>query len=172
MNEAFLCPNCHFNYSSEERVPLVLHCGHSLCMLCALAALSTAERRLPCLRCGSIQAASLAAVKDLPVNRTLLEAFGLRSDSRPPDFFDSPRKFDSPRQFDSLRILDQFTTSSPNRLLFPAEPEYHPAVPLTSPTTAAIKCRRSECTNDRYYFQGKVFDYCSLLCEQKDHFFV
>ena len=172
MNEAFLCPNCHFTYSPEERVPLVLHCGHSLCMLCALAALSTPERRLPCLRCGFIQTASLAAIKDLPVNRTLLEAFGLRSDPRPPDLFDSPRKFESPRKFDSLRILDQFATSSPNRLLFPMEQDRYPGVPLTSPTTAAIKCRRPECTNDRYYFQGKVFDYCSLLCEQNDNPFL
>lgn len=175
MNEAFLCPNCRFPYTADERVPLVLHCGHSLCMLCALAGLSTQDRRLPCLRCGFIQAASLAAIKELPINRTLLEAAGMRSDYRPNEFTDSPRlsslflsprSLESPRQFGSLRVLDQFSGLSPNRLLFPPEPR---DIPLSSPTTAALKCRRTQCSNDRYYFQGKIFDYCCQLCEQMDN---
>ncbi|CAG9335844.1 unnamed protein product [Blepharisma stoltei] len=43
-------------------------------------------------------------------------------------------------------------------------------IKMTSPNSISLKCKRLGCTNDRYYMDGQVFEYCSINCYNQDNF--
>lgn len=61
------CDICFHNYDSEERVPLVLQCGHSFCSVCV----GRTARPRACFLCGREEPRKITAI---PRNFALLDA--------------------------------------------------------------------------------------------------
>lgn len=73
MDSILECPRCGQLFDSEQKVPLVLQCGHSLCMPCILGVCYNRAARLECPKCGAAELMTLAKAKGLPPNKTLLQ---------------------------------------------------------------------------------------------------
>lgn len=65
------CVECLKKFDIENKIPLVMQCGDSICMACAVGRAN--EKVYQCPVCREKQRIGFEIVKDMPVNKALLE---------------------------------------------------------------------------------------------------
>ncbi|CAG9314410.1 unnamed protein product [Blepharisma stoltei] len=124
----FNCQECSLKFDSENRLPLVLPCGDSLCMVCAVQLCNFSSSRKMCKKCHQPYELSLQKIKDMPKNKALLDLLLLNIQIIPQaikqrnEFILSTptRKFQSPLSFDERH---SFTPDTYSRIAFEGTPE-------------------------------------------------
>ena len=153
------CTNCGNLFDKENKLPLVLPCGDSICIECLISTNQSINKIYKCGECWRSFEVTNYFLKELPKNKAVLMLIGPNSGSyksgpAPRILFSTPenRKISSPE-----KNYNYFTPTT-----------YPSSFYLTSPNSVSIKCARRGCTNDRYYANGEVWEYCCINCRESD----
>jgi hypothetical protein len=152
MESILACPRCSQTFDPDQRVPLVLQCGHSLCMPCILGVCYNSAAKLECIECGSSELMTLAKAKALPPNKTLLQLcegrteapllsrLSLGSEKLPVGFLTPSKRFSTPTTTAYTR--NAFTPGPSTRFMsFEDSPQHQ-------------DCRHSGCLHKQRYLPG------------------
>ena len=162
------CTNCDDQFNIENKIPLVLPCGESICMQCLVSLINPLPKVLKCSVCWRSFEINNYFIKELPKNKALLII--LRSLNQP-----NNHNGPSPKVLFSNTPEPKKIYESPDKIRGYSTPsigrDYFQGLQFTSPNSVAIKCARPGCNNDRYYINGNVWEYCCLNCEKFDRNF-
>ena len=147
MSKAVECIDCNQNFDLFNRVPLVLRCGDSVCMMCLMKNIGLSLYRCPFCYCDSTL--TFALVKDMPINKALLDYIKekMTNNSNHENLSSSwEKKFiGSIFQTDIDEKIDPFIKT-----------------PIDN------KCKREDCAKEKYCFNNVIYEYCSIDCYQID----
>lgn len=144
MSSTLQCVECLKVFDTQNKVPLVLKCGDSICMECLLNKLNTGY--YICLYCQLTQSVSLSEIKDMPINKALLnyiEAINkpIYNKLPPTAYTNTQLKFNS--SIDPK--INAFMTSEDE-----------------------MKCKRHSCNKPKYTYNNTIYEYCSINCYETD----
>lgn len=166
MDSILECPRCHQPFDAEQNVPLVLQCGHSLCMPCVLGVCYLSAARLECCQCGGVELMTLAKAKALPPNQTLLQLCD-KSETCPPLSrlslaSEKPVGFSTPNK----RFSTPTTTATRNAFTPGPSTRYL----MLDDTPLSQGCRQIGCSHHQRYVPGTGMNspYC---CEHHSQAF-
>ena len=79
MNRVLFCQRCSVQYDPHNCIPLLLDCGHSMCMRCIIEEAYRPDKILVCSRCNNSQIIEMFNIKSMMINRDLLELVPTRT---------------------------------------------------------------------------------------------